>query len=404
MGAAWSIGWFRTSSCAEVRAWARSEWKWATAALLIAMVTISAPAIAQSSFSATMLPRPILYIGTQEKKELVIMAIQSDGRSLGTVAEGQLFGWSREGDRFIYGSPSTTSRGEIGSVNVTRLGERPQVVFTPGQEEHVFPLGWQSVWSPEGRRIALLLATAETMSLVIVEIDNGKIARRLEFPKSAYTRGDYPANWPPYSVKWSPDGDKILVAWEEALVLNVETGSIDTIVPMPVMAEWSPESDGVYYSNTFSVPDLFYKRIDGGEAVEVLHHSWLGEFGEQPPLFNHTPLLKLSPTGSHLAFETATIRGRKAQSTILIFDIQSAHADRPATPAKQLKAEGAIVAMEWNHDETELAVLATSENGLMLRVLNLETGSSKVLTSVLSNIKGTEIDVVGLMNTISWVP
>jgi WD40 repeat protein len=367
-----------------------SEWKLEAAVLLLAVVAISVPwssqagetAIAPSAFPAAVLPRPILYIGTQDKR-MVIMAIQSDGRSLGIVAEGRLFGWSRQGDRFAYGSPSTVSRG-IGSINVMRLGERPQAVFTPRQEEHVFPLGWQSIWSPDGRRIGLLVVKAETLSLVIVDSEIGEIVRRLELPKSAYTREDQPANWPPYNVKWSPDGHKIMVAWEEALILNVESGSIDTIAPMRVMAKWSPDSDGIYYSEAFSVPDLFYKRIGGNETVEVLDHSKLGGFGERPPILAHTPLLKLSPSGSHLAFETAAARGQKAESTILTFDTQGAHADRLGAHARELQLEGVIVAMEWSHDETQLAVLTTSENGLMLRILDLGTGSSKVLTGVVT--------------------
>lgn len=340
--------------------------------------------------------RPILCFGA-ENRELVIRGFHPDGRSLGTLASGQLAGWSRQGDLFAYLTKDKASQEMV--VSVMGLGGQPRTIFRAGPKETVFLDGWQSIWSPDGRRIALLVAKAatETFALTIVEIEKKKVDQWFELPKSAYTRRGQPMNWPPYNLKWSPDGRKVLIAWEQTVVLDVASGAVETIATMPVMAEWMPGSDGVYYfDEVFSIGNLVLKRIGQNEVVKVLDGAQLDSWGMVELVLFHTPILKLSPNGTRLAMQ--------AGKTVLVFNAEAARAGALRDPPMRLQVEGPIVAIEWGPDEKKLAVLAGLKKGLALGILDLESGMWRTLEEQVVELRGTQVDVLGLMNTISWVP
>ena len=336
--------------------------------------------------------RPILYFGL-ESGELVIRAIHPDGRSVGTLASGRLAGWSRQGDLFAYLAEDKASKEIV--VNVMGPGGQPRTLFKAGPKESVYLAGWQSIWSPDGRRIALLVdrAPMETFALVIVEIEKKKVDQWFELPKSAYTQ----ANWAPYNLKWSPDGSKVLIAWEQTIVLDVASGAVETIVAKRAMAEWMPGSDGVYYFDEwFSIGNLVFMRIGQKEVVKVLDSSQLDDWGMHELVLFHTPILKLSPNGTRLAMQ--------AGNTVLVFDVETNRASALRHPPTRLQVEGAIAAIEWGPDEKKLAILAGLKKGLALGVLDLESGAWRTLDEQVVQLRGTQVDVLGLMNTISWAP
>jgi WD40 repeat protein len=352
------------------------------------------------SLSIPISPRPILYF-SQENREFVIKAVNPDGSALGTIVQGQLAGWSREGDRFVFLATDKANGADV--VYVSGLDGRPRTIFRAGPGESVFLDGWQSVWSPDSKRIALLVAQAsgETFALAILDVDNKEVTKRFEIPVSAHTRGGGPMNWPPYNLKWSPDGGKILLAWEQTIVFDAEKGMLETIAATPVMAEWTAGSDGVYYfDSSFAGGNLVLKRIGRQGVEKVLSRSRLADWGMVNPVLVHTPLIKLSPDGSRLAMASGD---GKSGCTILTFDVEAKRSGGLGSPVNRLRVEGAVVAMEWGPDPQGLAILAASQDGLTLRVLDLESGMSTTLAEA-GQLKGTQIDIVGLINTISWVP
>jgi WD40 repeat protein len=342
---------------------------------------------------------PILYFDVEDR-DLVIRAVHPDGSPAGTPAHGQLAGWSAQGDRLAYLTKDNVS------VNLMRLDGQPETIFKANPGETVFLSGWQSIWSPDGKRVALLLARADsvrtgTFSLAIVDIEKREVANRFELPQSAYTRNGMPMNWPPYNLKWSPDGRKILLAWEQALILDVERKILETAIPRPVMAEWAASNSVYYFDELFAVGSLLIKETGQKEAVKVFDRSQLNGWGMVQTLLLHAPLLKLHPSGTRLAMAAGT--GRGAKSTVLVFNVHPTRPGALESPAQSLQVDAAILAMEWGPDRKTLALLAGSEEGLTIRVLNLETGTAKTLAR-LTELKGPDIDLVGLMNTISWAP
>ena len=348
--------------------------------------------------------RPILYYGL-ENGEWVTKAIHADGRSLGTLAKGQLAGWSRRGDRFAWFTKDEATGADL--VNVMGLGGQPETIFRARAGERVFPGGWQSIWSPDGGRVALLLTTAsgETFTLAIVEVEKKKVAKTFELPRSVYTRGHGPMNWPPYDLEWSPDGRKILLAWEQTIVIDTESKAVETIIAKPAMTEWLPGSDGVYYFEAFGPGDLWLRNIGRNDAVKVLDRAQFAGWDMFGSSLLHAPLVKLSASGSRLAIAGV---GGKGTSTILVFDVARTRAGSLGSPAKRLQVDGVVVAMEWDPGERKLAVLVISENDLAIRVLDLAGGAATTLTKVARRgtdyFSTTDLAVVGLANMISWVP
>jgi len=366
---------------------------------------LSLPAGRAQSGEKAIASRPILYYGL-ENGEWVTKAVHPDGRSLGTLAKGQLAGWSRRGDRFAYFTKGEATEADL--VNVMGPGGQPETIFRARTGESVFAGGWQSIWSPDGERVALLLATAggEPFTLAIVEVETKKVATTFQLQRSVYTRGDGPMNWPPYNLEWSPDGRKILLAWEQTVILDTQSKAVETVTTKPAMTEWRPGSDGVYYFDMFGPVNLWLKKIGRNDAVNVLDRAQLAGWNMVRPILLHAPLVKLSASGSRLAIAAGA--GDEGTSTVLVFDVTATRAGSLGSPAKRLQVDGVVVAMEWGPGEKKLAVLVNSRDDLTIRVLDLEGGAATTLTKVAQRgtdyFSATDLDVVGLVNMISWVP
>ena len=137
-------------------------------------------------------------------------------------------------------------------------------------------------------------------------------------------------------------------------------------------------------------------RIGQKEVVKVLDSSQLDDWGMHELVLFHTPILKLSPNGTRLAMQ--------AGNTVLVFDVETNRASALRHPPTRLQVEGAIAAIEWGPDEKKLAILAGLKKGLALGVLDLESGAWRTLDEQVVQLRGTQVDVLGLMNTISWAP
>jgi hypothetical protein len=281
------------------------------------------------------------------------------------------------------------------------LGGQPETVFTAEQGEHVFLDGWQSVWSPDGKRLALLILKEQPAGrdpqfmLEIVAVEGKRIEKRFTLPQSAYSRNGGGPNWAPYNLKWSPDGRTLLLAWEQTIVFNVENGAPETILTRPSMAEWLPGNDGVYFFDVFSSQDLFVKRTGQTEPLKVVSAGQFADLGMANTALLHAPLIKLSANRSRLAIA--------AGNTVLAIDVPLTQVTDLAKSIKRWQADGVIVGLEWGPSGNEVAVLMVAD-GLTISVLDLVSGRWKILTKVGANPRGTDIDVVGLVNTLSWVP
>lgn len=351
--------------------------------------------------NALQAPRPILYCaveGERPNRTMVIRAIHPDGRSLGTLARGELGGWSRQGDRFAYLVTKETTQTPV--VNVMGREGRPETIYETNGVRGVVLAPGQSIWSPDGSMIALLLADGETFSLGVVEVATKKV-RTFKLPRSVQPDVEEGHIDPLYVyVKWSPDGRKILLG---SAALDLERNTWEAIADRRVIAEWLPRSEGVYFFELWQRGgDLLLKESGRNGAATVLAGSTLAGWGAVSLASpNSAPLLRLSPSRSRLAI--AAWAGPEEATAVLVFDIP---ADRPgslAEPARRVQVDGILIAMAWGPDERKLAVLSAGPGGdLMVGVVDLESGAWTSLAKAAHPETVHEIEALLLRNTISW--
>lgn len=240
---------------------------------------------------------------------------------------------------------------------------------------------------------------------MIIDVPTASVVARRPLPSEMYER----ANWGPYKFRWSPDGRKILLAWQTTAVVDVDSGSIMVVAPNPVFAEWAPDSNAVYYFDRFprGLGDFFVKKRGSGAPVKLIDKSILMASGWKPVLL-HGPLLSLSPSGSRLAVAVGSL--------IQLYELKADEAPALDRPSGRFPTEGIIAALEWSPDESGIAVLATGAAlgtpqpgavaswGLEVKRLDLAAGQWKTLATLRSVPQGVDIDIVGLINTLSWTP
>jgi len=255
---------------------------------------------------AELSPRPILYFDGEKLEgggmELVIEGVYPDGRQLGTLTRGKIAGWSPDGMWFAFfaGGGATPE-----TLNVMNLQGVVKTIFTPEPGEEIFSVGWQSICSPEGERIALILAHRDEFgSVAVINVADSHIISRHRLPSTALGR-------PTYKFRWSPDGRKILLVSSTTLVVDTVAGTVETIAEKPTPAEWSPGSDAVFYFDGFwDIEDFLLRKLGSEKPVKLMDKERILASGlGQPVALLHGVLMTLSPSGSKLAIAGGSTKG-----------------------------------------------------------------------------------------------
>lgn len=270
-------------------------------------------------------------------------------------------------------------------------------------------------WSPSGDQIAIIHVQLDkqrrrfSYSIIIADINGANISRHM-LPEGTlrFTVAMAPFN----KFSWSPDGKKILISWDKAGVLNVDTGHFTRISDGPIIAEWAPDSDSVYYFGMDS--DIrkrglnnFHKRdLDSAKPIKLadksgykqngLRHSWCCAYGN----------LSFSPSGSKLMFAGGS--NNEMEDVIRVYSIER---DKPVDifkPSQKLPIDAVIISTQWAPDEKSIAVLAVRIKPsleLTVEILSLETQKRKTVTKidVPGNVSEIEvIDSISFSKSLSW--
>ncbi len=349
--------------------------------------------------------RPILHLGvsTQGREErLVTKGVFPDGRQLGTLVQTPGGVWSPDG---------------VWIAHVTQQGQGLKLVNLQGQEETILetfdwePIYAWPVWSPDGRRIAVITVQwceigSRISSIVIIDVAEGRVLRR-HWPYDFWEAGGTelgPTNITlPRHIRWSPDGRKILVSWDKVVVIDVVTGDAEEISPVPVLAEWAPDSDAVYYFEieAFDKPrdqtlgEFFVKRLGAVSSIKLIDRERLTALGltAQRPVL---ALMTLSPSGSRLAVAAGSTDG--SSSNVHVYDLMEDETVAFAMPSQSFETSSLIAALEWAPDESSLAAAVVAEEGLNIDVLNLAEGDWTTLAMVPVELR----QISGLGKFLSW--
>jgi WD40 repeat protein len=355
--------------------------------------------------------RPILFFDARAN-DFVIAAVYPNGEALGAVAEGPMFGWSPTGDWFAFYSRDD-------ALTLRNLQGDERVLYKPSPGEHISFLGPQSIWSRDGQRIAVIVEyfsgitrTRRSPSLLVIDATSGTPLAQHELGLNFVFAGVPSLN----ALQWSPDSNSILLSWGRTTIIDVETGDQLEITDGVSVGEWTPSGNSVLY---------FARRSNGGEVD--LHRAELTEDHTAiradvpvltgfpiPPLIG-LPLISTSPDGRTLAMLGSSPRAPTSVIPLVSPGPGVQPSPVPAPPRTSVvvlvQETGAVLrfehpaiitALSWSPDSSLLAAMTTRDNRLNIETLDPQTGVWRQIDRLEFQPRGTEIDVLGIVKTLSW--
>lgn len=352
---------------------------------------------------------PILYVDVVEsdgKFTAVTKAVDAQGKDLGIVA--QAFGASQSPDGKSFAFVSSD-----GSELLQRTGDGQPVTLLRATADEKFRR--LPIWSPDAKKIAIISRTPDANDgKEVIVVENAQAVARYKLPPLA---DDH--LWNPNKFRWSPDGKKILVSWDYTIVIHTDANQVEMISDQRVMAEWSPNSDSVYYFDLVLTRYPSYGDLGNfnvrklGEATPTvlmsqervsalgLHTNVSAFFMRAQDLQFNRGLLSLSPSGRQMVLVT----GLESGSRLSVYDLALDGTLTLDTPNKSVEMASSIGAVEWSPDETKLAVVAVGETQqppVAVRVLDLKTDQWTTLAQMDFQVPSFQLmDQVNFIITIS---
>lgn len=354
--------------------------------------------------------RPILHFdveGTGAQARGVTRGVYPDGRQTPAFVRTPTgVVWAPDASSFAYMWRNSSGRSVLSLGDPQRLLGTP--VFTSDPAETIHP--WKAAFSPDSRRIAVMThVTDHSYEVVVIDIATATVRSRHALPKGTlsllYTS-------PPNIFRWSPDGRRILVSWDQAVVVDTERGGTQPIAPGPVIAEWAPGSDAIYYfslTRSGSRPLGFYvRRLAEPEPVRLTDADGLTRAGFRPARWLINGVMVLSPSATQLAIATGSTRsdpdGKWQYQAVRVYKLDAARPVVLERPSHTFYSEDLMTAVEWSPDEKSLAVLAVvvrakEEKPVHVRVVDLASGTWRTVAHVEFQLRTP--DLLGF-KILSW--
>jgi Tol biopolymer transport system component len=361
---------------------------------IMSSVKITSPSLACADERTT---RPILFFDIDEStSQYVTSAVYSDGCQLKTLVRAMGATWSPDGKWYAYVA-------DIGAGKVLTLGSLDRdekAVFTTGRDEGIYI---DPMWAPDSRRLAFIKVQVRQSgpwlnTLVIIDTSSGKVLH--QYGISEQTMHLPNPSSPPGRFRWSPDGRNILVSWENAIVIDAETGRTETISSEPIIAEWTPDSNGVYYFTiehklgTQALGEFYLKNLGSTNLSRVLDEKRIQAMGlTLSPLVHGR--MALSPSGNQLAVALGSING----SLLQIYSLESG-ALSTLEPSKSIESPAPIMAVAWAPDEQSIAAMTMGDT-IDVRILDLTSGAWRTVATVIETSRLRLVDRLE-SSVLSW--
>jgi len=351
--------------------------------------------------------RAILHVdvvGTGANRRLVTAGVFPEGRKLGPLVVGLGATWAPDGTGFAFFDT------QLALKLRDRVG-RETVLFQGDQSEQLYL--WQPAWSPDGKQIAALTfvpgATGPLkMSIALIDVAARKVQSRFAIPRGVTNIPSY--STPPNKLRWSADGRKILLSWESAAVLDTKSGTFELLPGGPIVAEWAPGGDAIYYLDVINrdrppgpiLSGLYRTKLGSGTPpTRLLDQQQLSAMGLAITARVVLGAMTLSPSGTKLAVGLGSSTGSSGK--LHVYAVGAAPDSLvPDKPLATFQTEELIAAIEWAPDETQVAVIAVAKDGVKIRAVNLGTGGWRTLATLGPlDLNGREAEVLAF-KALSW--
>ena len=328
-------------------------------------------------------------------------AVGADGARLGTVARTSGAAWSPDGARIAYVS---LNGGEVRVADADGGGAWAAL----SSDSQWYPMYQWPAWSPDGARLAAVnVAWCEVgmrvSSIEIIDADyGGSIARHgpYDFWQAGGTQQGPTRFSTPNSISWSADGGNLLISWDKAAVIDAQSGKARALSTEPVLAEWAPGDNALYYfeiaageanRRNRTLGALYLRRLAWDESRLMLSADAVAALGladERSPI---PGAVALSPDSAALA-----VAGGDA---LYVFDVSGgADSLSAANAARYDPPAGGAAALDWSPDGSALAVLTADEIGVRLDILDVSSGEWRRIAR--SEIEIGQLEFMG--KAISW--
>ena len=351
--------------------------------------------------------RPILYADVEEGDlvtRVVTRVVEPDGRQLDTVVPSIGVTWSPDGTQMAYVTPGGFE------LRLADLTGAERTIYNSPSQWH--PMWAWPTWSPDGQKIAVVTigwceVGSKISSLVVIDAEAGRIdsqfgpygfweAHGTEYGPTRFTM--------PKTLKWSPDGEKILVSWDKVVVLDTTTGKTEYVSDAPAIAEWAPGSDAVFYIEigngedrvTRSLGSFYVRRLGDSSPVTLADADGVRAAGLASAVGSIPAIMALSPDGSTLAAAAGPVEG--VGGILVLYKVGDPEALALDRPNLALPSEGPLLALDWSPDGRELVALVVGEEGVALRALDLGAEEWRTLARPRVDVEHADV----LPKILSW--
>jgi dipeptidyl aminopeptidase/acylaminoacyl peptidase len=247
----------------------------------------------------------------------------------------------------------------------------------------------EPIWSPDGQKIAVIMiyeGRNSPFSVAVINVSERQLASSYKF-LSAIRANSRP------KFKWSPDGQKLLLAWNTVNVINALNGAIETVVDYPVLAEWAPDSNGIYYlvnstpgSVVVEPGDLYFKPLGSIQALKLVDREQIRKLGLKSPLVQGYDPLMFSPGGTRLAIWGSSIIEEESVAkggtcVVHIYELEKKIATFDQPP-RTFQSKDLCIALDWGADENSIAAVVATGDSIDIKLLELESGLWRKLATL----------------------